>query len=153
MKRMHSPRAAMLRLTLTAAIMAGAAGVAVPAANAQTSDSGAAAPAAPANSGSSLFAGGWRKVAVPNPQDQSKPVTLVTQEARDKNNVPIAEVTIMIEPDGSKRMLVVVPQGFLLPPASACRSTRTRPFPASTSPAPPIPARPKPRSRTISSPR
>lgn len=84
-----------------------------PGAQAQSSEQQAPAAAPPADG--SMFAGGWRKVAVPNPQDQSKPVYLITQEARDKNNVPIAEVTIMIEAEKEKRMLIVVPQGFLLP--------------------------------------
>ena len=75
------------------------------------------------------FASGWRKVAVPNPEDASAPILLVSQEARDQNNVPIAEVTIVIEPGKDKRMLIVVPQGFLLPPGVRLQVDQNEPLP------------------------
>ncbi len=74
-------------------------------------------------------ASGWRKVAVPNPQDASNPIVLVSQEARDDNNVPIAEVTIVMEPGKDKRMLIVVPQGFLLPPGIRLQVDQNEPLP------------------------
>lgn len=119
MIRNDAPYAAKLRLALSALAIAGFAVLGAPAAMAQ-SDTAAA-------NDSDMFAGGWRKVAVRNPQDQAKEVFLVTQEARDKNNVPIAEVTIMIEADKSKRMLVVVPQGFLLPPGIRLQVDKNEP--------------------------
>ncbi|MCB1472525.1 MAG: invasion associated locus B family protein [Rhodobiaceae bacterium] len=102
----NAPVAAQWRKVLAAMFLVAGVAAGAPIATAQTANGGDAA---------DLFAGGWRKVSVPNPADQTKPVTLVTQEARDKNNVPIAEVTIMMEADKKKRMLVIVPQGFLLP--------------------------------------
>ncbi|MFN0263758.1 invasion associated locus B family protein [Tepidamorphus sp. 3E244] len=117
--------AARLRLTVSAALVAGVAAFGAPA----FAQSSGEAPPPAAGGNADLFAGGWRKVSVPNPQDQSKPVQLITQEARDKNNVPIAEVTIMIEPDGNKRMLIVVPQGFLLPPGIRLQVDKNEPVP------------------------
>ena len=115
MKRNEAPFAAKLRLTLSALAIAGVAAFGTVQAQAQTATGGDQKPAAAAK-GSDLLARGWNKVAVPNPEDESKKIYLVTDEARDKNNVPQAEITIMVEPDGSKRLLVVVPQGVLLPP-------------------------------------
>ena len=129
MIRNEAPLAAKLRLTLSALAIAGIAAVGTLPAQAQTETGGEQQAPAAAASGSDLLARGWNKVAVPNPQDQSKKIFLVTDEARDKNNVPQAEITIMIESDDSKRMLVVVPQGVLLPPGIRLQVDKNEPIP------------------------
>ena len=93
MKRNEAPFAAKLRLTLSALAIAGVAAFGTVQAQAQTATGGDQKPAAAAK-GSDLLARGWNKVAVPNPEDESKKIYLVTDEARDKNNVPQAEITI-----------------------------------------------------------
>ena len=129
MTRNEAPFAAKLRLTLSALAIAGFAACGATNVLAQSDTGGGNQPAAAVAKPGDLFDSGWRKVAVSNPQDQSQKIFLVTKEARDKNNVPVAEVTIMIEPDNKKRMLIVVPQGFLLPPGLRLQVDKNEPIP------------------------